>query len=46
MRKLLKRASFKSAEELKLRILDFVAYFNDTMAKPFRWTYKGKALVA
>jgi hypothetical protein len=46
MRKLLKRASFKSTEELKLRILDFVAYFNDTMAKPFRWTYKGKALVA
>jgi transposase len=46
MRKLLKRASFRSTEELKLRILDFVAYFNDTMAKPFRWTYKGKALVA
>jgi hypothetical protein len=46
MRKLLKRASFKSTEELRLRILDFVAYFNDTMAKPFRWTYKGKALVA
>jgi hypothetical protein len=46
MRKLLKRASFKSTEELKLRILDFVAYFNDTMAKPFRWTYKGKALAA
>jgi soluble cytochrome b562 len=45
MRKLLKRASFKSTEELKLRILDFVAYFNDTMAKPFRWTYKGKTLV-
>jgi transposase len=46
MRKLLKRASFKSTEELKLRILDFVAYFNDTMAKPFKWTYRGKALAA
>jgi hypothetical protein len=21
-------------------ILDFIAYFNDTMAKPFKWTYK------
>jgi putative transposase len=46
MRKLLKRASFKSTEELKWRILDFVAYFNETMAKPFRWTYKKKALAA
>jgi transposase len=46
MRKLLKRASFESTEELKWRILDFVAYFNETMAKPFRWTYKKKALAA
>jgi transposase len=46
MRKLLKRASFESTEELKWRILDFVAYFNETMAKPFRWTYKGKVLAA
>lgn len=44
VRKLLRRASFTSTTELKTRILDFIAYFNRTMAKPFQWTYKGKAL--
>lgn len=46
MRKLLKRGSFTSTENLKKQILDFVAYFNRTMAKPFKWTYKGKPLAA
>jgi putative transposase len=44
VRKLLKRASFLSTEDLKSRILDFIDYFNRTMAKPFKWTYKGKVL--
>lgn len=44
VRKLLKRASFKSIDDLKARILDFIDYFNKTMAKPFKWTYKGKVL--
>ena len=44
VRKLLKRASFKSQDELKTRILNFIDYFNKTMAKPFKWTYKGKVL--
>ena len=44
VRKLLKRASFLSTEHLKNRILAFIDYFNRTMAKPFKWTYKGKAL--
>lgn len=46
VRKLLRRASFCSTADLKARILDFIAYFNDTMAKPFKWTYQGKALKA
>lgn len=46
VRRLLKRASFKSVEELRERILAFIAYFNATMAKPFKWTYKGCPLVA
>lgn len=45
VRRLLKRASFKSEEELKQRILDFINYFNKTMAKPFKWTYKGRPLI-
>jgi len=44
MRKLLRRASFTSQADLKTRILLFIDYFNRTMAKPFKWTYKGKAL--
>jgi putative transposase len=44
VRKLLKRENFISTFDLKTRILDFIDYFNLTMAKPFKWTYKGKVL--
>jgi putative transposase len=44
VRKLLKRASFLSKDDLKNRIFDFINYFNQTMAKPFKWTYTGKVL--
>lgn len=44
VRRLLKRASFVSKDDLKNRILSFIEYFNKTMAKPFKWTYKGKVL--
>ena len=44
VRKLLKRASFTSVEDLTTRVLAFVAYFNATMAKPFQWTYGQKPL--
>jgi transposase len=46
VRRLLKRASFRSTEELAERILEFIDYFNRTMAKPFRWTYTGRPLAA
>lgn len=46
MRKLLRRASFDSKAQLKAKILAFVEYFNRTMAKPFKWNYSGKPLVA
>jgi putative transposase len=44
VRKLLRRASFISTAQLRTRILEFIDYFNQTMAKPFKWTYEGKAL--
>jgi transposase len=44
-RRLLKRGSFKSIQELKQRVLAFIDFFNETLAKPFRWTYIGKPLV-
>lgn len=46
VRRLLKRASFTSTDELRQRILAFIDYFNQTLAKPFRWTYAGRPLVA
>ena len=45
-RKLLRRGSFLSVADLHARVLAFIAYYNRTMAKPFKWTYQGKALVA
>lgn len=44
MRKVIKRGNFLSKDNLKKKILDFMVYFNETMAKPFKWTYQGKAL--
>ena len=46
VRKLLRRGNFASKEMLKIAIEQFIAYFNTTMAKPFRWTYTGKPLAA
>ena len=46
VRRLLKRGNFISVDDLKQRILDFIAYFNRTMAKPFKWTYAGRPLTA
>lgn len=45
-RRALKRASFASLDELATRLREFIAYFNRMLAKPFRWTYKGRPLAA
>ena len=42
-RRLLKRKSYRSIEEVKASILRFVEQYN-VMAKPFKWTYKGVPL--
>ena len=46
VRKVLKRGSFPSVEDLQAKVLAFIDYYNRTMAKPFKWTYQGKALTA
>jgi transposase len=43
-RKLLRRGSFLSTDDLAARVLAFIDYYNRTMAKAFRWTYQGKPL--
>ena len=45
-RRFLRRASFTSKEDLKSRLLAFIAYFNAVLAKPYRWTYTGRLLAA
>jgi hypothetical protein len=35
------RASVSSLEDLRARTAKFTDYFNDVLAKPFRWTYTG-----
>lgn len=45
-RKLLRRGNFFSLDDLRTKVLSFIAYYNQFMAKPFQWTYKGKALSA
>jgi transposase len=44
VRKSLKRGNFTSVEDLVAKVLAFIEYYNRTMGKPFKWTYKGKAL--
>jgi len=43
-RKLLRKASFVSVDDLRSKVMRFIDYYNSTMAKPFKWTYGGKAL--
>lgn len=45
-RKLLNRGDFCSLDDLQEKLNRFIEYFNERLAKPFRWTYKGKALAA
>ena len=45
-RRLLKRSSFTSIDNLRSRALEFIEYFNKVLAKPFRWTYAGRPLQA
>ena len=43
VRKVLKRGSFRSIEELEAKVRAFIDYYNQT-ANPFKWTYQGKPL--
>lgn len=43
-RRVLRRGSFVSVEDLRDRVLNFISYFNTVLAKPFRWTYAGRPL--
>jgi len=44
MRKVVRRGSFTSVEDLRTKLLVFIEYFNQVFAKPFKWTYTGRPL--
>lgn len=41
VRRLIKRTSFISTEDLKEKILNFIDYFNQYFSKPFNWKFTG-----
>ena len=43
-RRVLRRGSFRSQEDLRERVLGFIRHFNAVLAKPYRWTYTGRPL--
>ncbi|QTA86512.1 transposase [Desulfonema magnum] len=45
-RRLIRRGNFSSTEHLRIRMRKFIDFFNETMAKPFKWTYTGRPLAA
>jgi transposase len=45
MRKVIRRGSFTSVNDLRTKLFDFLTYFNRVFAKPFRWTYTGRPLM-
>ena len=44
MRKVVRRGNFPSVTDLEAKLQHFLAYYNQTMAHPFKWTYTGKPL--
>ena len=44
MRKVIRRGSFTSVADLRSKLVNFIAYFNEVFAKPFNWTYTGRPL--
>jgi len=46
MRKVIRRGSFTSVDDLRTKLLAFIHYFNQVFAKPFKWTYTGRPLQA
>ena len=43
-RKVLHRGDFSSTEDLEDKIIEFITYYNEVLAKPYKWTYTGKPL--
>jgi transposase len=45
-RKLIRRGNFTCVGDLERRIIEFIEYYDEYLAHPYRWTYTGKPLAA
>ena len=45
-REVIQRGDFRSQDDLREKPLAVIDCFNNTLARPFRWTYENKPLVA
>jgi transposase len=45
-RKVLRRGDFRSVDDLDDKIIEFIQYYDECLAHPYRWTYTGKPLAA
>ncbi len=45
-RKLLRRVSFTSVDDLTAQVRAFIAYYNRSLDKAFKWTYHDTGLTA
>ncbi len=43
-RRVLRRGNFRSVADLREKILAYIAYYNRTRAKPYKWTDTGRPL--
>ena len=46
VKKVIKRGSFPSKDDLRRKVVEFIDYFNRTMAKPYKWVFGGFPLTA
>ena len=45
-KRVIRRGNFVSKADLTRRILAYIAYYNEHLARPYRWTYTGEPLAA
>jgi DDE superfamily endonuclease len=45
-KRVIRRGNFLSKADLTRKILAYLAYYNENLAHPYRWTYTGQPLVA
>jgi transposase len=45
-RKVIRRGDFRSVDDLDAKIIEFIQYYDEYLAHPYRWTYTGKPLAA